>query len=104
MKNFNFGGIMEKDTITKKKISNELSESYGFTQAFAMQIVNSVLDYMRNNLVEGNRIELHDLGVFLPVVRKEKKARNIKTGDTVIVPERNTIKFKPSKKLIEQLN
>jgi len=56
-------------------------------------------------LVSKKNIELRGLGSFFVKKIKEKySARNPKTGQLIYVPERNKIRFRPSKKLKELIN
>ena len=50
------------------------------------------------------RIELRDFGVFEVKRRKPRKARNPQSGETVQVPERVAVRFKPGKEMEEQVN
>ena len=51
-------------------------------------------------LIAGNSIELRDFGVFELRARKAKiKARNPKTGETVIVPKHTVVTFRAGKRL-----
>lgn len=46
-----------------------------------------------------NEIQLRGFGTFTVIERAPRKARNPKTGETVMIPARKTIKFKPGKVL-----
>ena len=56
-------------------------------------------------LIEGKSVELRGLGTFFVKKIKENfSARNPKTGEIIYVPEKNKVRFRPSKKLKEFIN
>ena len=50
-----------------------------------------------DELGRGNRIEFREFGIFELKRRKPRTARNPKTGDSVQVPEKTVVSFKPGK-------
>ena len=71
--------------------------------------LESVIDNFCQNLEQAlrdyKRIELRGFGTFFVKKIKEKySARNPKTGEIIYVPEKNKVRFKPSKKLTKILN
>ena len=58
-----------------------------------------------NALKKGSKIELRGFGSFFIKRIKEKySARNPKTGEIIYIPEKNKVRFRPSKKLKELIN
>ena len=53
-----------------------------------------LFDSIAEDLVEEGRIELRNFGVFEVQNRKARQARNPRTGETVMVPERWVVRFK----------
>ena len=81
--------------MTKKEIVQTIAEELGLTQLQAQQIVQKTFDSIVNALVTDGRVELRNFGVFAVKRRKPRKARNPRTGEKVMVPERYTVTFKP---------
>lgn len=79
-------------------------EKNWLTEEEAEKIVKTIFKEIRNKLYDGHRIELRGFGVFSLRKQKERKGRNPKTGETVIIPERKTVHFKMSKILLKKLN
>ena len=52
----------------------------------------------------GGRIEIRGFGSFTTKCLSARTARNPKTGETVQVKERYTVRFKPGKGLLEKMN
>jgi len=73
------------------------------TQLKTKDIVQSVFDSIVETLVEENRIELRNFGVFEVRKRAARKARNPKTGDEVMVQEKYVVVFKAGKALEDAL-
>ncbi|MCX7814948.1 MAG: integration host factor subunit beta [Tepidimonas ignava] len=66
--------------------------------------VKTILDAMTQALARGQRIELRGFGSFAVVARDARLARNPRTGETVAVPPRRTLHFKPGKALREAVD
>jgi len=60
-------------------------------------IVDALFEEMKNALKDEEDITIRGFGSFRIVKRKPRKARIIKTGQEIILPERKVIKFIPSK-------
>ncbi|MCL4110412.1 UNVERIFIED_CONTAM: hypothetical protein GTU68_006632 [Idotea baltica] len=56
-----------------------------------------------DTLVTHGRIELRNFGVFEVKQRAARKARNPRTGDSVEVPSRFVVTFKPGKEMEERV-
>ena len=69
------------------------------TQLKTKYIVQNVFDCIVETLIEENRIELRNFGVFEVRKRAARKARNPKTGDEVLVKEKHVVVFKAGKAL-----
>jgi len=85
--------------MTKKEIVRSISEKLGMTQSRTKDIVQCVFDDIIETLVEAGRIELRNFGVFEVKKRAARKARNPRTGDTVMVQEKHVVVFKAGKML-----
>jgi integration host factor subunit beta len=58
-----------------------------------------IFELMSDTLVSGNRIEIRNFGSFGVKIMPEKKGRNPKTGEKLIVAPRPKAFFKPGKPL-----
>ena len=68
-------------------------------------IINTFCQSIEKALIEGKKIEIRGFGVFFIKKIKEKySARNPKTGELIYVPEKNKVRFRPSKKLKKFIN
>jgi nucleoid DNA-binding protein len=86
---------MNKDDISKK-----VYEAHGgLSYAEAQKIVDYMLETIKARLVSGEKVLLSGFGCFTVMRRKDKKGVNPQTGDPILIPGRNSIKFKLSKHL-----
>ena len=86
-------------SLTKKEIVRAISEETGMTQLAVREIVQKTFDSVLASLANGQRVELRNFGVFDLKVRAARQARNLSTGDSVQVPEKIVVAFKPSKEM-----
>lgn len=90
-------------TFTRKDIENKLDDKLIGKRLTQKLIVDSVIESVTELLLSADpfaRIEIRDFGVFeIKKTKAKHKARNIKTGEFIFVPERRKIHFKPSRKL-----
>ena len=89
------------DGMTKIAIVRAVSEKLDITQLAAKQIVQQVLDAIKDTLVEDHRIELRNFGVLEVRERAARQARNPKTGDKVLVKKKQVVVFKAGKELAD---
>lgn len=85
--------------MTKKEIVKTISEEIGVTQLKTKEIVQKTFDAIIDTLVTDGRIELRNFGVFEVKKRAARNARNPRTGDKVLVPEKYVVTFKPGKEM-----
>lgn len=90
-------------TVTKKELIDRIAEAVGCKRTIAKRVVQSFLDHVVEELVEGNRLEFRDFGVFETKIRAPREAQNPKTLEKVPVPERRSVKFKVGRVLRERL-
>lgn len=89
--------------MTKKDLAKKIAESAGINQLLALEIVQRTFDGITDTLVSEGRIELRNFGVFEVKPRQQRKARNPRTGEKVIVPERMVVTFKPGREMEQRI-
>lgn len=88
---------------TKRDMAERIAERCGITGCEAKNMVQHTLDELMRTLVENGRLELRNFGVFQVVESAPRKARNPRTGETVMVPSRRVVKFKMGKAMAEAM-
>ena len=92
-------------TITKKDLAHAVAHELGYGREPALGLVSRLFEAMREELTEGNRIEIRGFGVFVVKPTKPKPAaRNPRTGEITPVPARRKAHFKPGKLLAQGLH
>ena len=94
--------------MTKRDLVVKIAHDTGYNQNDIACVVQKTLDYIAEDLIAGNTIELRNFGVFEIKVRKSRKGRNPnKPKNEVVIPERAVVKFRAGKELkeaVEKLN
>ncbi len=85
---------MPGQTIAKRAIAERVADQLGHGQTITLEIIQTFLDEMINELAAGNRLEFRDFGVFETIERKPRMALNPKTLEKVPVPRKVVVKFK----------
>ncbi|MGC8977570.1 MAG: HU family DNA-binding protein [Candidatus Ratteibacteria bacterium] len=83
----------------KKDIVEKVVERTGLNKVIVKKVIDDFLSVVFNCFENKERVELRNFGVFYFKKIKSKKARNPKTKEEIIIPERLKLIFKPSKKL-----
>jgi integration host factor subunit beta len=66
--------------------------------------VNCLLEQIAISLETGERIEIRGFGSFTVRQRSPRSARNPKTGETVHLPAKVAVHFKPGKEMRDRVN
>ena len=82
--------------MTKADLVEKVAEGTGLTRTDVAVVVDAFLDTVKISMENGHNIEIRGFGTFKVKLRKERKARNPRTGEVVPVPSRKVPVFKPS--------
>lgn len=86
--------------MTKAEIVDEIYSKTGMAREDVMACVESYMEVVKNSLKKGENVYLRGFGTFQLKTRKQKIARNISKGTSVVVPEHNIPFFKPCPELM----
>lgn len=81
--------------MTKKDIVLKITDQTGIKQVDVKRIVQKTFDVIIDSLILNEKVELRNFGVFKIKERKARFGRNPRTGDSVPVPPRKVVIFKP---------
>ena len=81
--------------MTKKDIIMKISDETNLKQIDVKKVVQKTFDYIIEALNRGEKIELRNFGVFKIKQRRSRTGRNPRTGESVPVPPRKVVVFKP---------
>ncbi len=90
----------KRPVLTKHDIMLLLNCTTRLTQPEAAEVLQIILDAITETLTEGGHVEFRDFGVFETAIHQARIGRNPnRPENTVMIPKRKVVKFKPSKKL-----
>jgi nucleoid DNA-binding protein len=89
---------MNANKFTRADIAKTITDA-GIDRIKAAGIALAIVQAMVNALTAGETVELRGFGSLEVRERKAYKARNPKTGEAVIAPERRRILFHPGQEL-----
>ncbi|KKL99398.1 hypothetical protein LCGC14_1814830 [marine sediment metagenome] len=93
---------VENDTFTLNDLAKHMCNEYqDFTLSGTYGYLKEMLDTISNKIMAGDAVSLHGFGTFRLVERQARSGRNPRTGETIEIPDRKAIKFKPASKLRE---
>lgn len=81
--------------MTKKDIALKVADATGVKQITVKQVLQGIFDCIIESLIRDEKIELRNFGVFKIKTRRPRIGRNPRTGQTVPVPTRKVVVFKP---------
>ncbi len=91
--------------MTKSRLVSRLCKIYPYMNLKNVdRVLSIILEQIINKLSEGGRVELRDFGAFFIRERREKLARNPRTGQKVAVKAHRVPWFKAGKGLNRFLN
>lgn len=76
----------------------------GFSKKEVAELVDTVLDVIKETLKRGETIKVSGFGKFVVREKNERLGRNPKTGEKITIAARRVVTFKPSQILRESVN
>ncbi len=91
--------------LVKSELIKKIKKNYPniYTKDLA-KILDIFLNEIKISLKNDLRVELRGFATWSVKKMNSRKARNPKTGESIIVPSKRSINFKMTKELIEKIN
>ncbi|MFM1810053.1 MAG: hypothetical protein RLZZ382_1278 [Bacteroidota bacterium] len=89
--------------MTKADLIAKISEETGLERNEVSRAVESMMEFIKSSLTNGQNVYLRGFGSFVVRERKQKTGRNITKNTTIIIPAHNIPSFKPAKVFVEQV-
>ena len=89
---------------TREEIADSLHVNFGLTKKDCLIFVNDIIDIITEGLNTNGYVKIHNFGSFKVSRKKRRIGRNPKTMEDVMISERNVLKFKPSKMILDYIN
>jgi len=90
--------------MTKAELVAKIAEEAKVKKSEAERCLNAFVNALSEALEKGERVALPGLGVFNVRERKERKGRNPRTGEPMVIPARKVVTFSAAKALKEKVN
>ncbi|MCJ8499970.1 integration host factor subunit alpha [Desulfatitalea alkaliphila] len=90
-------------TLTKNDIVAKVND-LGFTKKKSAEVVESLLEIMKDALAEGEDVLVSGFGKFCIKQKRPRRGRNPATGEALLLDQRKVVTFKCSGKLREAIN
>ncbi len=90
--------------MNKAQLVEQVASSTNQSKLITRQVLDGFLKAIGDSLAAGNKIEIRGFGSFKVKRRKERVARNPRTGQEVRIPSRFVPTFKPSRSLSAMLS
>ena len=87
---------VEEGTMTKADIISEVFDKVGLPKQDAEELVEMILDMIKQNLKDGETVKLSGFGNFVVRKKNSRKGRNPKTGQEIEITPRKVVSFRPS--------
>ncbi len=90
--------------LKKEGLVKLIEEELGFPKNRSKELVESVLEIMKQSLEEGEEVKINGFGKFFLIDKKARNGRNPQTGEDVIIEPRRVVSFKFSPQARAKLN
>lgn len=90
--------------MTKKYVLQKLSKLNGLTADQTEEILNDFLDIVLNQVKENGKFSLNSFGKFELKQAKERRGRNPKNGQVMIIPAKKRMTFTPAETIKNFIN
>jgi len=90
---------MSETKLTKAQIIDNIYPKVKVSKRNIHKIVNLFFQELKEGMLQNRIIELRGFGTFEIKNRKGRKARNPKTGASVIVKDHGVVSFRPGREL-----
>ncbi len=89
--------------MTKAELVTQIAAQTGYDRVTVLNVVESFMENVKDSIVKDENVYLRGFGSFITKTRKEKIARNISKGTSIVVPEHKIPAFKPAKEFVKSV-
>ncbi|MDO9528728.1 MAG: integration host factor subunit alpha [Syntrophales bacterium] len=91
-------------TLTKADMVKSIEDQLGLPKDRSTDIFESVLEIIKQSLVNGEAVKISGFGKFYVIDKKARNGRNPQTGEHMIIEPRRVVSFKYSSRARVKLN
>ena len=90
--------------MNKSELVDAMAATAGISKAAAAKALVSLMDNVKKALNSGDKVSLVGFGSFSVKERAARDGRNPQTGETIKIPARKVVTFKPGSELKSAVN
>ena len=90
--------------INKKDLVEVVAEEGHFSKKDSRVAVDLIFDLIEKSLLNGQEVNISNFGVFVPKTKQSRDGTDPKTHERIVIKQKRTITFRPSKELKGKLN
>lgn len=90
--------------MNKGELVEKVAKDCDMSKTDADKILSTILGAIIGAITAGDKVTLVGFGTFSVGARPARDGRNPKTGETIKIPSRITVRFKAGSKLLESVN
>mmetsp|Transcript_24217 Transcript_24217/g.36124 ORF Transcript_24217/g.36124 Transcript_24217/m.36124 type:complete len:140 (-) Transcript_24217:392-811(-) len=90
--------------LSKQDIANIVAEEHGLSMAKSRRILDTILDTIVENVSQKKSVRLSSFGSFSSVYAKERPGTNPYSGQPILIPAKQRVKFRPYNSFKENAN
>ena len=91
-------------SLTKDKLITRLQTQVGLEKQESRRIVERLLGIIKDTLAQGEELLISGFGKFSVRQKNTRRGRNPQTKESLVLPARKVLVFKPSGVLCERIN
>lgn len=96
--------VIEIPPMTKRDLNENVRSTSNLQRKEAEEIVESILDIIKNTLASGEEVKITGFGKFIVHQKHDRTGRNPQTGEPLTITARKILTFKPSTILKQEIN
>lgn len=85
--------------MNKNQLIDAIAAEAKTSKVEAKKVFEALIRITNSSLEAGSKVSIVGFGTFTIVTKPERKGRNPKTGETIVVSSKNVVKFKPGTEL-----
>jgi integration host factor subunit alpha len=89
--------------MTKADIADIIHDRIGLSKKDSMELLESMLEHIKCELAKGEDVKLSGFGHFMVRQKSERRGRNPKTGEEIMITPRQVVTFRASQLLRDRL-
>ncbi len=90
--------------LTKADMVKSIQDQLGFPKDKSIDLFESVLEIIKQSLVNGEEVKICGFGKFYVIDKKARNGRNPQTGEHMIIQPRRIVSFRYSSRARNRLN